>query len=532
MAIALREKAEEYYTLLRELERRTTEGISAYVPDDQPNHDQLRFHKSQKIIRLLTGGNKSGKTVAAAADCCWLATGTHPYRRLSRPANIWVVSAAYSTIYEGMLRHLDHRRENGMKFIGSHLEVKRGPKITGAQDDIPSFIDVRWQNSNGEFAGESRIKFISATGGETARSKTQSASPDAIYIDEEVDELVYKELLARLLDSGGFMVISASLLKSEDFILELETRGETGDPEVELVRLITDHNPHIDQVQVRRIFSQLSKEEQEVRRYGKSKRGAGLIYKNINDSHWLPTPEFKQHKKLKNGTIIPYFHPDEFFPKGTKYYTVVDDGFRTSAGLWLAHLPDQTVVAYREMYIHQAEIREDVVPFLQACPEIHESKQLIDPHAFATLTTGEMGVGDILCEGYGFEFVPGLNSVASGIQTVRYALGDHPKLGIPIFRAWDYLTSFRKELGNYRIKQDKSKAAGDAHPDRPRKKEDHLMDCWRMGIVEILGTRYEELTKEDFEEVDILPDGPIDNFLKNRKSTGKEVIHPVLGSEW
>lgn len=58
-------------------------NILNYGQKDYP--EQLRFHKSTKRGRFISGGNRGGKTDAEVVESIWWATNTHPY--LKRPSS-------------------------------------------------------------------------------------------------------------------------------------------------------------------------------------------------------------------------------------------------------------------------------------------------------------------------------------------------------------------------------------------------------------------------------------------------------------
>ena len=97
----------EAIEILNELSRRDAHEINQYIPGNTPNWNQLSFHESTDRYRLVFGGNQSGKSYSNAYEvACWL-RGNHPYRSTPEPpVTAWVISAEYSTIHQGVYRHL------------------------------------------------------------------------------------------------------------------------------------------------------------------------------------------------------------------------------------------------------------------------------------------------------------------------------------------------------------------------------------------------------------------------------------------
>lgn len=450
----------ELNELLDELKKRQEHPFNTYVPDDSPARNQLGYHKCKAWCRLLFGGNRSGKSRSAAQEIVWLATGTHPHQTNKQGLRIWIMSTEYRTIYEGIWLHLKNT-------LPPWYITKLGSKVPGW--DIPSYIETK----NG-----TRIDFISAIGGEETRRKVQAAEIDHLFIDEEIDGVLWVELQMRLLTRGGRLTVSATLIESEDWLVELEKQGEAtqADPnaDVRIFRLDTRSNKYNDQAALNRVLATMSPEEQEVRILGRSRKAAGLVYNSWN-------------KHIHE--IQPFEIPDNYTRA-----MALDAGFRTCAALWVAIDPNGRSIAYREMYLHNATLA-DVVHFINVSEgkEFDNETQkwvagpkgveeiairLIDPAAFATLQDGSVGVGVQLTNDYGFPFGPADNEWRTGVENCRkWLLTDLQ--GIANFRIFNTLQYFQQERSKYRVNPDRTKRDKDSAPDRPLKRNDHLMDCWR-----------------------------------------------------
>lgn len=468
--------------LLEEQKKRIVHKSITYTPMEK----QEEFHRSEAYIRLAFGGNRSGKTYTAANEGRFFFEGKHPYQKIPPKSRIWVLSVEYRTIYEGMYLHF--------KEILPWWNIKRvGPKIPGY--DMPSFIE----SNNG-----SRIDFISIQGGEETRKKIQSAEVDLIIIDEEIPGSFFTELEFRLATRGGRFVISATLVQSELWLLNLEQRAEAGDPDVALFRLNTLENKYNSEIGVQRAIGNLSPEEYEVRILGKSRRRKGLVYGNFSNSH----------------LVDPFEIPKEWF-RGMCF----DPGFRTAAALWFALEPEtQTHYLYREMYLHNTTL-EDVVVFIRNAEKWIEAElpdgtigwvegedteniaiRLIDPAAFKTHSDGSLAIGFKLADKYGFDFEPANNDKTKNIEDVRelmkFSLDGQPRL--KVFKS---LVNFQEEIKTYKFKEDKGKPHTDSAPDRPVKRRDHLMN--NIEYIASYGAEWKPSIKtiEDFAR---MPDEEID----------------------
>lgn len=445
---------------LVELERRSKHELSVYKPGQLPGWNQYSFHQSQDTYRLLFGGNKSGKSYSAAAEISYWATGKHPFRSVPEPPNtVWVISVEYETIKTGIYYHL-------RRLIPDWELEHVGPKVPNT--NLPSFIKLK----NG-----SEITFKSAKGDD--RKKFQAATVDLISIDEEVSGDLWDELQARTLVSGGQFIISATLLESYEWIVDLEERAEKKEPGYFITRLETDVNPYIHTDTLNRLKKSWSKEIQDVRIKGRSKRATGLVYNTWKDtSHW----------------IAPFKIPLDW-PR----WTALDPGIRTFAVLWIAVGPDNKAYAYRELYCHGEPLYEIAKSIKEAerwkfneelsfrynhyvWDEAEESEHMvsrvIDDKRNSRLITGDEGVMDQLALRYGISCTPAQKELRPGIEDVRWWL-DNQEDGKPGLQIFNTLEHFYWEIKRYRIRSKETRKESNEPIDQPIRKDNHLMDCIR-----------------------------------------------------
>lgn len=498
--------------LLRERQRRNTLPFNQYTPDVSPDRDQLRFHTSNKRFRLAFGGNRSGKSVVTAYETAAFARSDHRFQDIPLgPKNIYVISAEYRTLYQGIYFHLAHDR-TGMRFLDERWIKSRGAKVPGATVPLPSYIEVyskfdhdgnlvtanNYSSSGGgdkDTRPFSTIWFISGDGGEQARKKLQAASLDLVVIDEEVGEDLFSELKMRLLDTGGRMCISATLVQSEDWLLELEDRGVEGDSTVELVRLNTETNKHINELAKKELLGSLSEEEKHIRVSGKSRRQFGLVYGNFGSQHVRDLSNIFE----RNSTGTGFKFPDHFL-----LFSANDAGWKIHAWLWAAVDPHTyTVYFYREFYGKEQTLEDTMhdVAELEGYELVPaESKnvintvyyrrpastdaekiehRLMDPANFRNLEDGNISVGIQMAAYYDTGAGPANNDKQSGIESSRKLLEINSQTGKP-FAMFDIsLVNFFRERRKYKFRQDKSSKNAHAMKAEPIKKDDHLMDTFR-----------------------------------------------------
>jgi hypothetical protein len=474
----------EIYSALSELKRRSEHASRTYIPTELDGHHQKSFHESTARYRLVTGGNQSGKSHCAAYEiACW-ATQNHKYR--SVPAgdiDIWVISAEYITIRTGIYRHL-------LNLIPDWDILEKGPNVPG--HSLPSFLKIRRKDGS-----KAQITFMSSKG--EARQKFQAAAIHLISIDEEIAEIIWEELEARTLVTGGEFIISATLVESYDWVLSLEHRAELGDDNVFLTRLRTDRNPYVDQTRLRELMGKWSKETQEYRIYGKSRRSTGLVYNT-----WDPDKH----------VIKPFKIPDNW-PR----WCAIDPGFRTCAVLWVTvSEPDWDswkkphIIAYRELYaqnealyeiartikelegwILDKELSLELGHFVWERPTGGAGRngrepevminRVIDPSSIRKSEAGDDSVITQLHQRYGLACNLADNSKTTGIEACRFAL-EEIEDGLPQFMVFSNLENFLDERRTYRLRVRPQKKDQNEPIDEPVKARDHLMDCWRYLMME------------------------------------------------
>lgn len=503
--------------LLEEFKRRQSHKINVYKPSETTGHNQTEYHKSQARIRLLFGGNQSGKSHAASYDCACNARGRNPFNPSSdikdRDVWIWVIAPEYSLIKSGILRHL-------RDIIPDWDLIKEGPRIPNT--NIPSFLEIKRKDGF-----KSTIEFLSAKG--ENREKFQAAAVDFFYIDEEIPGDIWEELLARTLATGGTFSISATLVESYDWILELEKIAERElEQNVEqlsvfLTRLNTELNPYLDAATVQYLKKKFSQETLEYRFYGKARRLTGLIYNTFNSV-----------KHVVSSFQIPFNWPR---------WCAIDPGIRTCAALWVAIGPNNKAYGYRELYAHNEplwnvaiEIKKlegwklniDLTKALghnvweetDRCE--HMVSRIIDPKAKARSEAGEESIINQLYSRYGMSCTEADNSLRAGIEDCRFWLeGDEH---IAFFRTLD---NFLDERRSYRLPSMKKRKEQAEAKDKPIAKKNHLMDCWRYIARE--NPRWSDRIQLPIYS-DVEKDIPIHERLRRAKHRESEVEY--LGTQY
>lgn len=503
--------------IAKETLRRRKHPFFSYRPDDHKLRPQLAFHRSRQINRIVFGGNQSGKSRAVAQEIAWWLTESHPFQPTPVAPKIFVLSAKYMTIQEGVWRHL--------RQILPEWEIEKvGPSIP--QWEIPTYARMRRGG---------QIVFVSGSAQEEARRTVQAAAIHLAVIDEEIDEGIWKELVMRRLAYGGRVIVAATLVRSEPWCVELEERHEDGDPTVGLWRFDTERAlecGHVKAEIVDEIKRNFSHEEQEIRLHGKSQRKEGIIY-----------AEFGAPNVCKPFEI----------PKNWTRYMAIDPGWRTCAVLWAAVAPDGKYVIYREFYYKGARWTDIAAAIYQAEGRVWDhvngewrttsesetiSVRWIDPSGFGMHEGGQMKIGNLLGQKpWKLVLVPAQNDLIAGIEACRRSLA--PGLdGIPRMRIFNNCQGFLKEVRKYRWQRNNTDAGRPEARDVPVKRDDHSMDCWRY--LELGGLRFRhELVQQNPFEIPVSVSAPLEEIRRDhwqrvidRQRRGEVYADPVMGTEF
>jgi len=259
---------------IKETERRKAEeGIRFYVPYDDPGY-QLDFHKSKAGIRIIDGGNKSGKTHPSVAEDIWWATGTHPYLETPKPP-----------VY---LRWVATDLEEGIKKVA--LEkfkemVRRDSLLGGSWDTAYSKESKVLHYANGSFEEFMTYKQEVEDFGGTDRHK--------IHFDEPPPQDIYNENLPRLLRYNGKLTMSFTPVNLDartswlyDYFLEALEKPD----EMATFQFDVRKNRSLDPEAVRKRIESYSPSERATRTTGEFPQLIGRVFPTFNRANHIIKP--------------------------------------------------------------------------------------------------------------------------------------------------------------------------------------------------------------------------------------------------
>ena len=265
----------EAQMLITELERRKREDKLRYY---RPHKKQMEFHRCPKRNRWALGGNRTGKTEVGAAEAVWWARGTHPFRRIDKPVDGWVVSLTNEV-----------QRDVAQRKVLSYLNPSwiKGVKMREGRADDPDHGIIDFILVESIHGGNSVIGFKSCDQG---RERFQGTSKDFIWFDEEPPLEIYQECVMRTLDCRGSIWGTMTPLKGLTWVYNSIYLNEMNDPEVWYVAMTWDDNPYLSKDEIVRLTMTLTEEELEARKEGRFVALTGLVYKEFRESMHVIEP--------------------------------------------------------------------------------------------------------------------------------------------------------------------------------------------------------------------------------------------------
>lgn len=491
--------------LLAVAAERNREALKLYFP--LPN--QMAFHQSTAPERMIRGSNQAGKTLAAAVEVAWAATGQHPYLPYPKGGmEIYLVAKDGKQVGEVWWRKLclpgpfemirdEKTREWRSYQPWETSDQDRKSERVPAGPLIPQrFWDGEpiWENKGAmvprilKLKNGTRIHFFTGNAKPPHGTQIHMAA-----FDEEIgSQLWYSEIAARLLRFKGKFIWSATPQAATEGLYELHLRAEAEEKKAQPA--VTEHflhiknNPHIDEESKQILLGKLTDPEQKRVRWDGEYAGSQL--------HIFPEWNINIHGHLhedEHGGPIP-------IPADWTRYMVVDPGHAVCAVLFAAVPPKSVgdyIYLYDELYIQPCMNADMFAARVEAAiKDQHFYEFVIDSHGGRTTEQGSgltiaqqysraLARKRIASESTGADFIWGMDDVLSGNMAVhdwlhvRANTGD-AKLRVLARRTAGgslecLLPNFDFEIKRYR----KKRAPDGTITDKPYDKHDHLMSCLR-----------------------------------------------------
>lgn len=311
----LRDYAYNAQLIAEELERRHKEEKLRFY---KPHPKQLEFHQCLKRNRWLFGGNRTGKTEGGAAEGAMWTRGEHPYRKINRPMDGWIVSLTSEV-------QRDVAQRKFLEYINPAW-IKCVKMRDGKADDLENGV-IDFMLIESVHGGLSRVGFKSCDQG---RERFQGTSKDWIWFDEEPPEEIYMECLMRVMDCRGSIWGTMTPLKGLTWAYETIYVNDKQNPEVWYSQMTWDDNPYLSKDEIALMEAQLSDDELQSRREGLFVAMTGLVYPQFRENIHVIDPFPVAEEWMNNISIDPGID----VPLSCHFYAVSPNGDIYVVGEW------------------------------------------------------------------------------------------------------------------------------------------------------------------------------------------------------
>jgi hypothetical protein len=467
----------------------------------EPLPDQAKFFASKAPYRLVRGSNRAGKTLSAAVEVARAVCGSDPHAKYPmKDAVAVLVGKDQKHLAKVMYKKL--LQPGAFKIIRDEAtgrwrafrpwapdDAAREAEARSAPPLIPPRMvrEVAWENKKENVPSVVRLTngwelyFYSSLG-----KPPQGITADLFWLDEEiVDPQWYPELAARVVDTGGRGLWSATPQAGTDQLFELHERAERermdlppSKRRIEEFVILLEDNKHISEEAKRALEADLSEEEARVRIHGEYAVTSFKVYPSFN--------------------MNLHGHPNGPVPEHWTRYAYIDPGHRICAVLFGAVPPPAEgdfVLLYRELYIREVDAAKFAERMREATAEETIQAFVMDMSMGAQT---ELGTGKTVAQQYsealarervksvatGFSFLPAIDDVQAGVLAVQGMLRVRQQGG-PRLRVMEgALPNFEYEIKRYHRKRVK----GVVQEEPDSRKDNHLMDDLRYMALH--GPRY------------------------------------------
>lgn len=469
-----------------------------------PNSKSQNFFLAWAMVKLISGGNRSGKTLTCAMDVIMQAEGWHPLQRenLEKLAT----KALNPDIKNYASQLLDEKKWYVAPPVAARCEVVDFPsgceKIAGPTvmewADKTMIKDNSYDNEKKRRIVWKNGSFLEFMSHDQDLDSHGGVSRDVIWEDEEPPSEIHQENLARILDCGGRIVMGMTAVKGITWVKdEIYDPWEKGKKKnLYCIKMRTIDNPIMTDKMVDAMKDQcLDQDEIAIRLEGEFRSRGGLVYFMAKDKNpWIIDPFDIPEDK---GVFLLNIDTHIATPHGLLWQWVDYDGV-------FHDLIDGKPNYYnvREMFMNGTVY--DIDNWIKVTEE-----ELGRNHGYMLLEQAAWHQGrtqtrpeekDLATQFMDLGYYPERASkdLAGGIQFVRSLLllkEDHPRL--MTFKTCERL---RWERGKYQTPDLTGKAKDRrAAPDKPYDKDDHFMECERRGCQFVNDVRITDILKPDLE---------------------------------
>ena len=430
---------------IQEIQRRKQEGMLYHFA---PNDSQIPILNSLKAVKLVIGGNRSGKSHCSAYETACHITGVYPDWwegfRFHEPIDCGIVSVDTDQMIKGAQQKLmGWPDEFGTGFIPKDLiifdELKERPQTNGCLQRV----SVRHASG-----GNSRVFFM------TFEQKLKSFMGFMwrhCWFDEEPPFKYFDEVRFRMMDKGGRILLSFYPPDGQTELLTFLDEMMEKTPEyIDQFSLQWSDNPTLDPETVEMMEKTTPDWLKESRKYGRPGVGEGRVIPFSRDVYTCEPFEIESH-----------------WPQ----IAAIDVGYDHGTGAVCLALDNQsnTIYAFREYFsketlpaVHASALRKwGKIPFIADAPMNRRS------------ATDGKSLYDIYQE-EGLEIITRQTDVMASINKINTVISERR------FYVFDTCRVLLDQMGKYR--RSKNEKTGKV---TIVKKDDDVIDPLRSALMNL-----------------------------------------------
>ena len=427
--------------------RKDNNKLLYYNTGEKKHLKQIEFHKCDKKIRWVFGGNRSGKTECGAVEVVYMARGCHPFRKIDKATNGWVVSLSTQV-------QRDVAQSKILNYINPDW-IEDIVMLSGRKDNYKNGV-IDYILIKNIFGTTSKIGFKSCDQG---REKFQGTSLDYVWFDEEPPYDIYQECRMRVLDTNGDIFATMTPLKGMTFVYDEIYMNKFNDHNIWCEFMEWNDNPYLSEQAKQALRASMSQEELRSREKGEFLDLGGRVY-----------PEFDENINV----IEPFNIPFEWQVKLS-----IDPGLKNPLSChWYAVDYDGNVYVVAEHYEQEKDIEYHANEIHRISDELNWHRNsngmlesLIDSAANQTTLASKKSVADLF---YEYKILVNTNvnkDIFSGVQKVKSYLKN--SLGQTKLFIFNTCKNLIREIKSYRW----------GNGDNPVKADDHCLDELRYYIM-------------------------------------------------
>lgn len=305
--LSLDQKRELLKLLMQKKALRELDPLSQY----KMHAKQEAFHKDPSRIRMLLGGNRSGKTTAGVSEDLWFALGRHPYRPVATPTKGWICGPDFPTWARVVM-------------IPKFKAMLPKDSVEKASKNHEG-VETSWEFKNG-----STVEFKAYTQEPFA---FESADIDWIHFDEPPPKRIFEAATRGLIDRNGPMWLTMTPISEPWIYRDLWMPAKAGAEGMAAFQMSIYDNPFIAAEGIKAFEQTVSDDYRAARLLGEFKQLQGRVFKAFD----------------RRTHVLEGFWPQPGWPvwRGVDPHVY---GNKNQAALWMTKTPSGDFVFFDEIW--------------------------------------------------------------------------------------------------------------------------------------------------------------------------------------